>query len=477
MGRLINCYAEARGENSGPVFHRAPGLIALGSDLSAGIWTSWTFPFEMWFNTRQQPSAGAGNIFRGGCVVANTFYAAFGQTVYAIDVTGSFTALGGTLPGSDKAFFARNNNATPDIAIVCEAGPYWTNGTANIQDYPDGKVGSPDCVCFHDGYFMFGYGTGEILASEVDVTTINALDFTTAETNPDGVTQTVSYAGQLYACGPATIEVYGLPVNSTAFPLTRVGYNITPGLIAPFCIAGSEAEFGYPPIWCASDNTVRVLDGSLPPDKISPPELDALIEAADPSDLEACCYTSKGHAIWQLSSSDWTWCFDNNTQKWHERQSYLSTRSRITGTVPAFNEWLAGDTESGMVLRIDPTFAGEVDDPLVVTIESSPVASFPSRQRVQRADFDFTVGQGIASGTFPIETDPSVRISWSDDGGVTWSNPWIRALGEQGQSQQRVTVINTGISGPIGRQWRLEVSDPIHFGLTGGAMDTVSQNK
>jgi hypothetical protein len=473
MGRLINAYAEARGDNV--VWHRAPGLRVLGD--AADEWVAWSFPFEEWFVASEAASASVDGMFRGGVVVGSVLYAAFGERVYTVDSSGGFSAaLTGTLPGTDKVFFARNNNATPQVVMVCDAGAFEVSAGAVIA-YSDGDVGSPACVTFHDGYFMFGYGSGRVLASGINTVSINSLDFTTAETNPDGIVHIWSYRGQLYAGGTSTIEVYGAPVNAVAFPLTRVGYNITPGVIAPFCVAGFEAEFGNSPIYCASDNTVRQLNGYTP-EKISPPELDALIAAVDDkSDLEAICYISKGHAFWQLSSTDWTWVYNCNTQTWHERKSDGLVRSRMRVSVPAFNEWLVGDTETNALLQVDGSYLFEIENEILARIESAPVKDFPNRVRVNRADFDFTVGVGDVTGTDPIQTDPTILISWSDDGGKNWTNPWYRKLGAQGETQQRITVLNTGMSGPMGRRWRVDVSDPVHFGLMGGAMDGKAVNR
>jgi hypothetical protein len=479
MGRLINAYAEARGEGN-TVWHRAPGLRILGSDTMADDWVAWSFPFEEWFVVSEAAADSVAGLFRGGAVVASSLYAGFGTSVYTVDSSGAFSAaLTGTLDGEGAVYWARNNNATPQVVMVTgDSVAYYITGST-VAAYPDGDVGSPSCVCFHDGYFMFGYGTGKVLASGINTTAINSLDFTTAETNPDGIVQIWSYRGLLYAGGTATIEVFGPPINPVAFPLTRQQYNITPGVIAPFCVAGFEAEFGNNPIYCASDNTVRQLAG-FTPNKISPPELDALIAAvADKSDLEALCYVSKGHAFWQLSSADWTWVYNCNTETWHERKSDGLVRSRMSISVPAFNEWLAGDTETNSLFQIDGTVTTEYDDDheLLFRVESAPVKDFPNRVRVNRADFDFTVGVGDATGVDPIETDPSVLVSWSDDGGKTWSTPWHRKLGKQGETQQRITVLNTGLSGPMGRRWRLDVSDPVHVGLIGGAMDGGAVNR
>lgn len=471
-GRLINVYVEPRGDG-GSVWHRAPGLHILGAESNAATWVAWSFPPEEWFSVREQPS-GQGT-YLGGVLVSNLIYCRFGTSFYTLDSSGAFTTLVGTASAGDKTTFARNNAATPDIVFVCSDGPFiLTTGTKTAYSSTDGDIGSPNCVCFHDSYFMFGYGTGKIQASGVNSTSIDPLDFTTAESNPDGITRLWSFRGLLYAAGPATIEVYGEPINSTGFPLTRQGYNITPGLITPFAVAGFEPEFGNFPIYVGSDNTVRWLTGTSP-QKISPPDLDFLIASVeDKSTLEALCYISRGSAFWQLSSDTWTWVFKLPTAttegSWHERESYGLSRSRMTLSIPAFDKWLVGDTQENNLLEVDPEKLFEVTDPFIATIESAPAKDFPNRVRVTRADFDFTVGVGDTQGTDPIETDPTIMISWSDDGGATWTNPWNRKLGKQAIYDQRITVLNTGLSGPMGRRWRVAVSDPVHFGMLGGDM-------
>jgi len=108
-------------------------------------------------------------------------------------------------------------------------------------------------------------------------------------------------------------------------------------------------------------------------------------------------------------------------------------------------------------------------------LESGPVQNFPNRTKVARADFDFVTGVGIATGQDPIATDPSVGISWSDDGGITWSNPYIRKLGRQA-TQHRITVLRSGMTGDMGRRWRLTVSDPIYVAFLGASQNTQLRN-
>lgn len=479
-GRLINAYAVPRGEGVGPVFHRAPGAIGLGAqDASVLAWTWWSVGTE-WFNPAEAafvPSGDPVPFFRGGVLVDNLIYGAWGEKVYTLDSSGSYDEIG-PLPGTDKVYFARNNASPPDVVVVCDGGPFIVTTTA-VLPYPDTTVGAPNAVRFHDGYFMFTYGDGTIRASDINSTNINSLTFTTAESNPDGLLEPFSYHGYLYAMGPATIEVFGEPINtSPEFPLTRVGYHITPGLIAQHAVSGWQPEWGHPPIYCASDNTVRQIASLDETEKISPPELDELIAAvADKDTLEASVYQVSGVAFWQLSCADWSWVYNLNNQKWHERRSYLSVRSRFTNCVFAFDKWLMGDTNSGFLLEVTGAQLQEAGDPFIYEIESGPVKQFPDRARVDRADFDFVMGVGVATGTDPMQTDPKVLISYSDDGGVFWKGNYERKLGRQAKTMKRIILPPTGMTGTQGRRWRVKIADAVHAGLMGGNMDAKGVRK
>lgn len=374
-----------------------------------------------------------------------------------------------TLSGTDRIDIFKNNATTPDVVVVSNAGVYeYDSSVPELVDYTDNDIGSPTCGCSHLGWFFFGYGNGDIQASDLNSTNLNTLNKARTESNPDGCIRLWSQDGYLFAAGKSSIEVWGDPVNDTGFPLNRQGFNIVPGLIGPDAIAGWEPEFGNPPIYVASDSTVRWLRGSTP-EKISPPDLDRLIAGTeDKSQLEAFVYISGGHPFWQLNGPSFSWVFAVNNLTWHERQSYLSNKSRLLRSCFAFDKWIVGDTSAGYLGEPDHTLRTEYEAPLIAEAESLPVEAFPNRIRVARAEFDMTTGVGSSTGADPIGVDPTVEISWSDDGGYSWTNPWQRKLGKAGETDQRIRVNNTGLSGPKGRRWRITVSNPVDFGLMGG---------
>src|SRR5690606_41470107 len=53
------------------------------------------------------------------------------------------------------------------------------------------------------------------------------------------------------------------------------------------------------------------------------------------------------------------------------------------------------------------------------------------RSRVNQVSFNFVTGVGRDTGIAPIETDPQVSISWSNDGGRTFGNELLRSLGDR----------------------------------------------
>lgn len=411
--------------------------------------------------------------FRGGLQVGSFIYGAWTDEVYTVNQSGDLVQYS-TLSGTDKIFIAQNNAATPDIAVVSNGSPFIINTTAGaVQSYPDGDAGSPTCVREHMGYFMFGYGNGDIQSSDLNSKNLNTLNRARTESNPDGVINILSYQGQMFVFGEKTVEVWGDPVNPSGFPLTRIGYHLTPGLLTAHAVAGWEPEFGYPFIWVGSDATVRQLNGYRA-EKISTDDLDRLIaDVVFPdTQLDALCYVTGGNAYWQLNGPDWSWVFELNNRTWHERKTVDSTKSKLTRSVPGFERWLVGSTASSDLLEMDHANRREGSDLVVATMESGPVKDFPYGQRISRADFDFTPGVGIATGTDPIQTDPSVLIEVSRDGGRTWPVSYVRQIGKQAKTNRRIFVTNCGISEDEGPRFRWTVSDPVHLGFTGGSVRT-----
>jgi hypothetical protein len=126
-----------------------------------------------------------------------------------------------------------------------------------------------------------------------------------------------------------------------------------------------------------------------------------------------------------------------------------------------------------MEVTDDVQSEGRDEAALEVTIITPSLKDFPNRVRIARADFDLVV-----PGVNADSPEPTIDISWSDDGGATFGNPYTRSLGDStSETVQRITVLNTGYSKPMGRRWKLECSDPVDFALLGGDMSAEIRRK
>ena len=307
-GRLINCYAEPLGKTIGAtkgmttpvvVWRKSPGLSQFAVSSNPG--------------------------FRGGILIGGTqLYTAWNEKAAIFDAGGAEAVLAGALSGSDKVFWARNNKLpVPDVCCVSPSQGAFQVSASSVSAYPDADVGAPNSVGFLDGYFIFTYGSGKMQASGLNVFDINTLDATTEQAKTGGLIRGLPYNGQYYAFGPNHGAVYSNTAEPVGFPFKR-SYVIQRGLLGRYAVAGHEDGFGSALIWVADDKSVVMANGSPNPTKISPPDLDRLIEKlVDKNTLEASVYIAQGHPKWVLSCPAFTWEFDIGSKK-VERAGQLS---------------------------------------------------------------------------------------------------------------------------------------------------------
>jgi hypothetical protein len=449
-GRLINCYAEAldAGARAQYARRRAPGLLHIATPAHIGC--------------------------RGLHYFNGDLYVAQAERLSRVNLVGGFFIVTdlGELPGEGRVTFARNNKApVPDILCVTEDDVFVVHQAAPPASLGAGDLPQPLTVAFLDGYFIFAIRDGRFFFSALNDTTVNALDFATAQSRPGGIYNAVPFGQQLFVMGPSSIEVWQNAGNATGSPFSRAAV-IPKGLASTFAVAGFEEGFSTL-VFVGDDNGVYRLDGGYAPAKISTPDLDRLIEkTADKTLIDVTVSVTSGHNWATVTGPDFSWTYELGTGFWHERASYLQDYWRAVCSVKAFDGWVMGDRETGDVWQLDPDEMTEGGHPLVMSVISLPLTGFPNRMVVPRADFDIIIGQGKVTGQEPIETDPVVLISWSDDGGATFGNPLKRSLGRLAKHTTPVSVNRTGMASRYGRVWRLDISDPVFASILSGTMDT-----
>ena len=140
-------------------------------------------------------------------------------------------------------------------------------------------------------------------------TSINTLESATAESKPDGLYRVIAVGDTLLACGTNSIEFWRANSEATGFAFSPVATH-NRGIIQRYAIGGYEEGFGYGTFFVADDYCVRQLNG-YDSTKVSPPDLDRLIEAVEnKNDIQVSVYITQGHPFVVVQSTEWTWEYD-----------------------------------------------------------------------------------------------------------------------------------------------------------------------
>lgn len=449
-GRLINTIVEKLSDTAGAkfIYWRAPGLVGFGTAASG--------------------------TFRGGIQVGNIAYCVFGTRVYSFTSAGGVGALlPGTLPGTTPVFIARDNATTPNIVVVAPGDGAFVIASGSVSAYPDANVLQPNSVVFHKGIFNFTYGDGKVRNSNVNSTTINTLSVASAESKPDTLYRSIPLDnGQIALAGSSTIEFWG-GQNDTGYFFNYIA-TAPRGICGAYGICGNEDGWGFGIYLIGDAPGVYSLNG-YSVTKVSPNEVDQLIEKApDKSVLRISCYVIEGHPYVCVQSPTWCWEYDVSLQAWHERQSYLVTYWRAMLPFKAFDRWLIGDSKTSRLLQVSAAAQDEIGDPLRMRIETGPLGDFPNPVIVNGIELSGTKGVGIATGADPTQTDPSIEISMSRDGGQTFGLPRLRKVGHQSVTNTRVRAHSFGHCEPQGMRFRFDMSDNVPFGLMAADVDVES---
>jgi hypothetical protein len=462
VGRMVNVLMEQMPD--GQVnYKRAPGIAPFSQSASGAV------------HCRGMISVNDGELI--------VVYNGFAELV----VAGGNSIPLGPLIGTAIVSLARNNISSPDIVCVGSNTTYLLSVGSAPAPYPDSNIGVPNSVCYGDGYFFFTYGNGVCQASGLYATTINLLDQITVNSSPTTLLRGVYYAQTLFLFTEATIEAWTDTANPAGFPFSRAAV-IPRGLISANAVAGFESNFTATLIFVGNDNIVYLMQGYAPV-RISTSDQERRISnVSDKTTLRACVYVSEGHAIWQLTSSDFTLTYDITNSVWQERLSEGMNFSRIECGCFAFGGWIVGDYATGKLGQISANTFTEYGGALIYDFYSLPCANFPMRQIVKRADFNFVPGTGlppsdddytlvtqgaVSDTTIDNMANPTVRVSWSDDGGNRFTMPLERKLGKIGRGYQVISVLRSGQTSRYGRVWRLTVSDPVYVGLISGYMESI----
>jgi hypothetical protein len=381
---------------------------------------------------------------RGMHEMAGIAYAVNGDALYKIVETitlgvasYSLTTLG-TITGTAQCSMA--DNGTQLMVLVPGGDGYIYNQSTNVfAQITDGDFdanGNPQFVVFVDSYFVCTTDTKKFICSAPnDGLSYNALDFGTAESDPDVTVAPIVFKNQLFISGSQTIEAFQ-NVGGADFPFQRTGLFLQKGVYAPYSLINAQDTFVWvgggenegPSIWALSGNDTA---------KISTTPIDNLLQNLTLTQLQAIsawAYSQNGAYFIGFTLPTTTLVFDLTAKRWHERKSITEgelSKCRVTAICKAYNQILCGDSVDGRIGRIDPLIYTEYGSAIIRRVATQPF------QNELRAIFVPSIELTVESGVGNTDVvDPVITMDRSKDG-KTWSDARSRAIGKVGEYNRR----------------------------------------
>lgn len=310
----------------------------------------------------------------------------------------------------------------------------------------DGWYGS-DFVAYIDSYLVFNRpGTQQFyITGQLDLS-LDALDFASAEANPDNIVSFLADHRELWFFGVTTTEVFANS-GDALFPFTRINGT----LIQVGCAAKhSPAKIDNSIVWLGQDEKGDCIVWKAQgynPARISTHALEAELRGYGTiEDAQAYVYQQDGHQFYVLTfpTEGKTWTWDAATGLWHERayrtSANLLTRHRSNCFAFYSRMHLVGDFENGNVYALDPDAYSDNGDAILRAKSFQHFVADDKRQFFKSLTLDMETGVGNSD-----DPDPQLWLRWSDDGGFTWSSTVTGSMGKVGQYGQRVNFNRLGM--------------------------------
>jgi hypothetical protein len=401
-----------------------------------------------------------------GCIEAagRCFFVA-GGSLYELASDGTSTNRGSLLTNSGNVGMAWG---TTQLVVTDGANGYvLTLATNSFAQISDTDWPGSDRVDYLAGFFLLKEpDTQRFYVTAIDdASSVDALDFASAESAPDDLVAHIVVNQRAYLLGETVSEIWYVS-GGEDFPLSRSsGETIDVGCIAKWSVCKADAGL----MWIGRDlngSGIVYRASGGPPQRISTVAVEeALQGSTNLSQAVAYVYQDKGQTFYAINAPGLsaTWVYEIATNAWHERCDLDGNGQfiahRATHHVFAHGLHLVGDAD-GKVYRMDAntyTFNGDAR----VCERTSPNDAAPLREEKSHSKFvlDCQTGEA-ASGT------PQVELSWSNDGGATFKNPVTKSAGALGNRYQRLIWRRLGRT--IDRVWKVRFSEAAPFSIVSG---------
>lgn len=441
--RHLNLYAELTGDKSKIAYYGTPG-------------------------TTLRKSIGDTPV-RGWIAIDDLYYLVHRGTLYSVNNAGTATSLGTLDTVSGRVDMAYDG--TTILITTGTSGYRYTIGTATFAIVSDADFPDAAKTCsWLNGQFVVDQGSGDVFQTSPNGIDWDALDFATAESNPDGLVRVYADNGEVILFGVNTTEFWGT-IGDADFAFAQIkGSTQQFGLAARWSVCPFNSGIAAVMKPAGGQVQVMFIQGYVPK-PISTQEVDAIINGyATVSDATAYSYMLGGHPMLQINfpSAAKSWLYDASTGMWSELEYGLNgARHRGEMALDYLNKTIIADYSTGDIYNLDADVYTDNGTAIAREIVSRHIFHGNQRQRIDQLYVDMEVGVGNTSGA---GVNPQVMLQISKTNGATWGAELWRELGALGNYLQRVVWRRLGIA----RDWlfKLRVTDPVKVVFTFGDLNS-----
>ena len=387
---------------------------------------------------------------------------------YEINNSGVKTSRGALSTTAGRVYMA--DNGIQLMLTDGTKGYIYTFATNAFAEITSTDFLGAGIVVWMDSYFIVNIPNTQKfqISASYDGFTWDALDYASAEANPDNIVSPFVDNSNLYLFGSVSTEFWS-NTGTSDFPFARISGGATEWGCAA---AGSICKYDNSVAFIAKNRMGEVMIARMSgytPEKISTPEIDFIINNySTVEDATAFSYLVGGHPMLQINfpSGGESWLYDGLSKLWSQLKSYGITRHRAEYGVAFLNKILVTDYENGNLYRIDAENYTDNGDPIEMEFVSRHIANDDKRITINKLQLDMETGTGLANGQ---GSNPQIMMSVSKDGGHTFGSEQWTNIGSIGHYLTRVVWRRLGVA----RDWafKFRITDPVKRVILGASID------
>jgi hypothetical protein len=396
------------------------------------------------------------NPARGVYTKGDLMYEVNSSTLWEIANDGTTTNRGSLLTSTGRVDITDNGNQM--LIVDGTYGYIYTFATHVLARITDVDYPASSTCAFLNGYFLVQKTDSAewFISALYDGTSWDALDFATAESDPDNLVRIMADNGMVLLFGDKTTEFWG-DSGAADFPFARIGAAaIEWGLAARW----SLCKFMDSLIFLRKNRLgavqVCVMAGTtaLP---VSNEEVDYNLSTY--SSLEnatAFTYMASGHPFYQLNipSAGVSWLYDGKTKGW-SRVGSEDERDRGEIQTNFLNRSYVSDYENGKLYLLDKDNFTEDGATIARQFVSRHVKN-GNWLSISQLWLEMEPGVGLQTGQ---GSDPQIMLQISRDGGSTWGPEVWRSIGAVGEYKWRALWNRIGRARDF--VFKFRVTDPV----------------